>query len=992
MKRAAIVLFVGLFFINDKLFGLDPNPLPPAFHPFSGNPADLDRNERIDQTDVNIFDFAFNNDNSTADLNEDGVVNNGDKFFIQREFSLRNTSGQSTNVPLGPSLVRTVKRDRRLLVQDRLYDGNLGPEYAFVARGVNWSPHTSGASELDLHKEYEKWYQTDIPLMAQAGINVVRVYHDFGTTESAKLILDEFYRYGIKVIVQVDSPNFSTNADAENALRVVQAYKDHPALLMFAIGNEWDINRYYGRFSSLNEAAIFTENLAKQIKALDPHHAISTISGDPHIIGYHPLSAASFPYYPGPYMEEIVNQMVPSIDVWGINVYRGAAFGEVFRQWRSISDKPVIISEFGIDSYDHRINNQNQDLQAKLVSEMWDEVYFELSAERINGSALGALVFEWNDEYWKNGAADQHNTSFESNFGQPDGINDEEWFGLVDIFRTPKKVLGVLSNRFKYPLANIHLKNAPVLRVTSQGYANGQSLFEIDEKGVYRRTGGQGSGRGINVAVLDQYTGIRMLEVRNFDTWINTSNMNSLVEYLKSLPNGAIVALSICDEGGLREPGLSYFEGLGSQKIRQVKQWGSWVFIYKKGAGVIAEAFNEPGLASVVEAQIDIRTTVDIYEYMRGFDPPVIEITSNVPAITGDPTLNVEYFVDGIPKSKNFSLIDGKNQLEIIEANSLGATSSTTFDVVLDRTPPEGFLLVNNLIRFEKDAFYTASALFNDLVNEEMSIRLSFDKGLTWSGWSSWLTSISGDISLEMSNAPSLEVYYEIKDGVGNSRIGIEKFSREIPPRILDVTFGNGNLIMKTISGSGNQLKPTSISGVDRITIESSEPLVGVTGGVFLKGDKIKNYQLSDLIESPNEKHGLTFMYSWKVSPRIDLDQLMLIVTDQVVDQSFNKLDGDWVNPTTYDQLLSQSFPSGNAMTGGHFNFRFNIMAGDLNGDVRVNLSDFATLKNGLGLNHSEVTQLRGDINGDLQIDLADYQELKKTFGENQRVLAAVGE
>jgi hypothetical protein len=114
-------------------------------------------------------------------------------------------------VPAGPSIVSVEAEGRRLYVRERQPGGALGPATAMVMRGVNWSPASKGTNPANLTDEYAPWYQTDIPKMAEMGVNVARVYHDFGTGPQAKLILDEFWRYGIKVIVTVDSPSTASS-------------------------------------------------------------------------------------------------------------------------------------------------------------------------------------------------------------------------------------------------------------------------------------------------------------------------------------------------------------------------------------------------------------------------------------------------------------------------------------------------------------------------------------------------------------------------------------------------------------------------------------------------------------------------------------------------------------------------------------------------------------------------------------------------------------
>ncbi len=530
-------------------------------------------------------------------------------------------------VPSQPAVVAVRAGDRRLFVRERLADGTLSPEIAYVSKGVNWSPHTAGASDQNLHLEFAKWYATDLPLMAQMGINTVRVYHDFGTGTDAFKILDEMWRLGIKVIMTVDSPRQGVVADLANISTVVNAYKNHPAILMWAVGNEWDYNNYYGTFTTLQASAAFTEQAAQLIKTLDPNHSVTTVIADPHIPGIHPLSAEAFPYLSGPYTKDIVNTMVPSMDVWGINLYRGNSFQDATAQWSSISNKPVYIGESGADPYDHRINAENQAMQSQMDAQLWDETYFDLSAERTNGTVIGSLGFEWNDEWWKNGDSSKRNVTSETNGGQPDGYNDEEWFGMVDINRNLKQIYSVMKNRFTQGQSAVQLNATPLVTVTSQG-SNG-TLFKIDDKAVLLREGGQYGGRGMTVAVIDPNTGIRLSESRTFDTWFTSygtgtfANTQAFINYVNSFPNGTILAIAIEDEGGFVTPGgipwsnpiveqaYQLLESLGSAQIRQVKYQGGWAMITIKGQGKLAEAYSAPSTPVTIQSRLSLTLNPD---------------------------------------------------------------------------------------------------------------------------------------------------------------------------------------------------------------------------------------------------------------------------------------------------------------------------------------------------------------------------------------------
>ncbi len=116
--------------------------------------------------------------------------------------------------------------------------------------------------------------------------------------------------------------------DTSRVTAAVNFYKNHPAVLMWMLGNEWNINRYYGVASSVTDAAQRTQTAAALIKSLDSNHPVSTSYGDIDIDG-DGLRLADTQHY--------VNDVAPSVDIWGLNIYRGPSFGTLFAQWASIS-------------------------------------------------------------------------------------------------------------------------------------------------------------------------------------------------------------------------------------------------------------------------------------------------------------------------------------------------------------------------------------------------------------------------------------------------------------------------------------------------------------------------------------------------------------------------------------------------------------------------------------------------------------------------------
>ena len=105
-------------------------------------------------------------------------------------------------VPSQPSLVAVSATE--LLVQKRMPDGDLAAPESYTIRGVSWSPTSPCVVQSQLPMEFAKWYETDIPLMAEMGVNTVRTFMDFGTGPIAIQVLDELYRHDVMVIMTVD--------------------------------------------------------------------------------------------------------------------------------------------------------------------------------------------------------------------------------------------------------------------------------------------------------------------------------------------------------------------------------------------------------------------------------------------------------------------------------------------------------------------------------------------------------------------------------------------------------------------------------------------------------------------------------------------------------------------------------------------------------------------------------------------------------------------
>jgi len=332
---------------------------------------------------------------------------------------------------------------RQLRVRDRLPDGGLSEPYHYVIRGSVWSPVSIGTDPSLRRPEFAKWALADAHLLAEMNANTVRLFLDTGLGPEGLAVLDVLYKYGIKAIINVDDQG---TADTGRLAQVVTAFRNHPALLAWSIGNEWNVNFYGQKFESLAESAAATEAMAQQVKSIDPFHPVLSILGDIDINHLNPLTVADEDDPGEVSTERIVNEICVSVDAWGLNIYRSDSFGNLFAQWESITDRPMFLSEYGTDAYRSALNDvglidgqEDQQLQAGTNRGLWGEIAANLSAVELSGSCLGGTCFEWCDEWWKvkaiHGGEDDVRENLGFFGGHPDGFANEEWFGIVSANR-----------------------------------------------------------------------------------------------------------------------------------------------------------------------------------------------------------------------------------------------------------------------------------------------------------------------------------------------------------------------------------------------------------------------------------------------------------------------------------------------------------------------------------------------------------------------------
>lgn len=174
-----------------------------------------------------------------------------------------------------------------------------------------------------------------LELAKELGANSVRTW---GTDQGTKQYLDTADRYGLKAAagIWLDYPGgegrFSYIRDVEymahkrnEIFSYVQEFKDHPALLMWIVGNE---AIFFTRDKEEKIALCkFLEGVIREIHRIDPEHPVCYASASKEDLSY--LAA-----------------YVPSLDIVGMNEYGSIRIAH--GGWDYLNfDKPYVLTEYG---------------------------------------------------------------------------------------------------------------------------------------------------------------------------------------------------------------------------------------------------------------------------------------------------------------------------------------------------------------------------------------------------------------------------------------------------------------------------------------------------------------------------------------------------------------------------------------------------------------------------------------------------------------------
>ncbi|MBD3179252.1 MAG: glycosidase, partial [Candidatus Latescibacteria bacterium] len=365
----------------------------------------------------------------------------------------------------------------------------------FMVFGMNWDYFPIGTNYL-----FSIWEKPDefiiealdreMPLLKEMGVNVIRQYVGI----PPRWVEYIYEKYGIYTIVNhpvgrygytlggvwIPSVDYSDGrfreAVKEEILQMAEQFRGVPGMLMYLLGNE---NNYGLHWTSVEAEALpegerddaragylysLYQEIIDEIKNREPDRLVGIVNGDLQYL-------------------DIIAQECSSLDVFGTNVYRGISARDLFARVKKELGVPVMFTEFGADAWNEKEMREDQVMQAKYLKGQWKEIYQMSSGKGRVGNAIGGLIFQWTDGWWKFGQdsrLDIHDTNASwPNDAYPEdyveGANNmnEEWWGIAAKGPTDKRGLYEVYPRAAYYV----LKKA----FTLDPYARGTDLAKIEK-------------------------------------------------------------------------------------------------------------------------------------------------------------------------------------------------------------------------------------------------------------------------------------------------------------------------------------------------------------------------------------------------------------------------------------------------------------------------------------------------------------------------------
>jgi len=269
------------------------------------------------------------------------------------------------------------------------------------------------------------------------GCNTIRIYHPVNIKK--EVFRDLYKRFGIKVIMGNFLGAYTWGSQAswdkgtdytdpiqrknmlEDVKKMVLEFKNEPYILFWMLGNENDMQGNYqnSTFNNTNARLVpavfakFVNEVVQMIHELDPDHPVGICNGSVRLMKHFAQDA-------------------PQLDIIGVNAYSGAfGFGTLWNAVKMDFDRPVVITEYGIDCYDQNNKRIDEDSQANYYKGCWRDIVNNSYNHKGVGNSLGGFAYTWLDSWWFCGSPFEHDVEIGAWRGPSrDSWMNDEWMAL----------------------------------------------------------------------------------------------------------------------------------------------------------------------------------------------------------------------------------------------------------------------------------------------------------------------------------------------------------------------------------------------------------------------------------------------------------------------------------------------------------------------------------------------------------------------------------
>ena len=330
-------------------------------------------------------------------------------------------------------------RDSRLFLND----------VPFVVRGVVYSNIPIGQTWSDRNTGAACFYPRDLPLIAAMGANTIRTLALMPPRErSFRFVLGSTNLYWLAGFPldrfhDPERPLATDDADGR-ALRdeillefrdYVESWKDEPRVIAFVFGEDVgaDYNSKFAGspddfYSLLAEAGAFLRDAGAQTTLLTTTVSRLDQIGSP---AFHTDDFSQ-----------------PDLAFWSLNLPGAEPVETAPAAVSAVTAKPLLVSSFGIDAYDHVREGFDPRPQAGVAEQQARAI--DALARREPRPILGGVYATYADEWWRGGDPDSQTAGGREDASFPDGFLNQAWQGLLRVSRGHEAGLDRLRPRDAY--------------------------------------------------------------------------------------------------------------------------------------------------------------------------------------------------------------------------------------------------------------------------------------------------------------------------------------------------------------------------------------------------------------------------------------------------------------------------------------------------------------------------------------------------------------